>query len=186
MIINKVCSKCKLEKSLGDFHKDKTSPNGYTYYCKACSREKCQNAAHKYRETRKKYSANKERKAVRNSQERQKRQTNPIFNTKCRVRTRLNNAFKGRGFTKGKSEDLIGCSYQELKYYIEAKFQAGMSWYNLGEWHIDHIIPLASAKNKTELEALCHYTNLQPLWAADNIKKGKSFTVQTPVKELNK
>jgi len=47
-----------------------------------------------------------------------------------------------------------------------------MSWDNYGEWHIDHIIPLCSATTVEELEKLCHYTNLQPLWAEENLFKG--------------
>ena len=47
-----------------------------------------------------------------------------------------------------------------------------MSWENQGKWHIDHIIPLSSATNKDELYKLCHFTNLQPMWAIDNIRKG--------------
>ena len=50
-----------------------------------------------------------------------------------------------------------------------------MSWDNHGEWHIDHIIPLSSAKDEYEFFKLCHYTNLQPLWANENYKKGKKI-----------
>ena len=48
-----------------------------------------------------------------------------------------------------------------------------MTWNNRSEWHIDHIIPLSSAKTEEELYKLFHYTNLQPLWAKDNLIKGK-------------
>jgi hypothetical protein len=52
-----------------------------------------------------------------------------------------------------------------------------MSWENHGEWHIDHIVPLSSAITEEELRKLSHYTNLQPLWATDNLSKGsKNFT----------
>jgi hypothetical protein len=50
-----------------------------------------------------------------------------------------------------------------------------MSWDNYGYygWHIDHIIPLSSAKTKEEIYKLCHFKNLQPLWWTDNLSKGK-------------
>lgn len=50
-----------------------------------------------------------------------------------------------------------------------------MNWDNYGEWHIDHIKPLAIAKNKKEIECLFNYKNLQPLWAKDNLSKGYQF-----------
>ena len=46
-----------------------------------------------------------------------------------------------------------------------------MTWDNYGEWHVDHIIPLSSAENEIELIELCHYRNLQPLWAKENLMK---------------
>jgi len=70
------------------------------------------------------------------------------------------------------SETLVGCSYSELKIYLESKFENGMSWENQGSWHIDHIIPLSSANTESEIYKLCYFTNLQPLWAEDNLKKG--------------
>ena len=50
-----------------------------------------------------------------------------------------------------------------------------MKWDNHGKWHIDHIIPLSSAETEEEVYNLCHYTNLQPLWGEDNLKKGKKI-----------
>lgn len=47
-----------------------------------------------------------------------------------------------------------------------------MTWDNYGDWHVDHVVPLCSADTEEKLYELCHYTNLQPLWAADNISKG--------------
>ena len=56
--------------------------------------------------------------------------------------------------------------------YIKSKFTEGMTLENYGEWHIDHIIPLATAQSIEDVKRLCHYTNLQPLWAQDNLRKG--------------
>ena len=56
-----------------------------------------------------------------------------------------------------------------------------MSWNNYGKWHLDHIKPLSSfnLQNIDELKQACHYSNLQPLWAEDNFKKGSSYGQST-------
>jgi hypothetical protein len=59
--------------------------------------------------------------------------------------------------------------------YLGDLFTEKMNWDNYGEWHIDHIIPLSSANTEEEIYKLCHYTNLQPLWAEDNIKKSNKI-----------
>jgi len=77
------------------------------------------------------------------------------------------------------SFEIIGCLPVELKKHLEKKFTEGMCWENHGKygWHIDHIIPLSSAKTEDELYRLCHYTNLQPLWAKDNLKKSSKILI---------
>lgn len=78
------------------------------------------------------------------------------------------------------SELLIGCTFAEYKDYIESKFTSGMSWENQGlrGWHIDHIVPICSfdLRNPEEQKKAFHYTNCQPLWAEDNLKKGKGLS----------
>jgi len=76
-----------------------------------------------------------------------------------------------------KTKELLGCTVEELKRYLSNKFVDNMSFENYGKWHIDHIIPCASFDfSKPEEQAKCfHYTNLQPLWAIDNIKKGAKY-----------
>ena len=61
--------------------------------------------------------------------------------------------------------------------YLDAKFTDGMSWENHGEWHIDHILPCASFNLLIEDEQrkCFHYTNLQPLWAKDNLSKAANY-----------
>lgn len=97
----------------------------------------------------------------------------PVFAMKCRVRARIRDVFNSLNCAKkSKTKDMIGCDWDHLKSHIESMFADGMSWENRGQWHIDHIVPLASAKSPDEVIKLCHYTNLQPLWAKDNLSKG--------------
>ena len=74
-----------------------------------------------------------------------------------------------------RTEEILGITLEEFKLYLEEQFVDGMTWKNRNEWHIDHIVPLAHAKNTNELIPLCHYTNLQPLIAKDNLAKGSKI-----------
>jgi hypothetical protein len=92
------------------------------------------------------------------------------------IRSRLYKYLKKLTLTKrNKTFDIVGITPQELKEHLEKQFISGMTWENRNEWHIDHIIPLSSAKTEEELYKLCHYTNLQPLWAEDNLKKSNKI-----------
>ena len=87
-----------------------------------------------------------------------------------------------KGNTKSdKTFNLIGCSFDELKNYLESKFQSGMIWDNYGYygWHVDHKKPCSSFDlSKSEQQKECfHYTNLQPLWAKDNYNKGSKIAL---------
>lgn len=100
--------------------------------------------------------------------------TNVIYKVSSLCRTRIYHFLKVKNLTKKhKTFEIIGCTPQFLKEYLEQKFIEGMSWDLMGKHiHIDHIIPLSSANTEEEVYKLCHYTNLQPLWAEDNLKKG--------------
>jgi hypothetical protein len=91
------------------------------------------------------------------------------------LRARLRSALK-RNTKSGSAVKDLGCTIDEFKIYLESKFQPGMAWDNYGYhgWHIDHIKPLASfdLSDRKQLLEACHYTNLQPLWAVDNLAKG--------------
>lgn len=78
---------------------------------------------------------------------------------------------------KSSALDLLGCSIDELKMYLEQKFIDGMNWENYGQWHIDHIKPCCRFDlTDFEQQKECfHYSNLQPLWAKDNITKNGKF-----------
>lgn len=110
----------------------------------------------------------------------------PLYALSRLVRRRMSIVLRERGFAKeSRSSQMLGCDYEALMTHLEAKFSEGMCWENRGEWHIDHIIPLASAKTEKELLALCHYTNLQPLWAEDNLAKGARLPGQYLMERIN-
>ena len=92
-----------------------------------------------------------------------------------RLRNRIKSALNNNKKIGSAVKDL-GCSLEELKQHLEAQFQLGMSWNNWSfeGWHIDHIEPLSKfdLTNKEEFMKACHFSNLQPLWAVDNWKKG--------------
>lgn len=101
-----------------------------------------------------------------------------LFAIKVRLRNLIRNSFRRQGYKKFNisTEEIVGMGYDDFKKYLESKFIDGMDWDNRGEWHIDHIVPLSSANTEEELISLSHYTNLQPLWAEDNLKKGDKIT----------
>lgn len=109
--------------------------------------------------------------------EKNRRKKDPMFKLICATRHLIWGAIRDRaGFEKTKStEEILGCNIEDFKLYIEEKFKDSMNWENYGEWHIDHIIPISSAKTEAEVVKLNHYTNLQPLWAEENIKKGNKI-----------
>jgi hypothetical protein len=112
----------------------------------------------------------------RNRYENQRKKIDVIYKLKHLVRNRIGKFIKLKKINKNNSTFVIvGCTPQELKIHLEEKFTQGMSWDNQGRWHIDHKIPLSSAKNEEELYKLCHFTNLQPMWATENIKKGNKI-----------
>jgi hypothetical protein len=107
---------------------------------------------------------------------RHKMKTDPIFKLKKNIRGRIYSYTKYEGKSKITFE-IVGLTAKELKIYIENKFTNGMTWENYGPygWHIDHKIPLDSAKTKKDLYDLCCYTNLQPMWWNENLKKGSKI-----------
>ena len=101
-----------------------------------------------------------------------------IFNLKNRMRGRLRNYLTTLNITKkNKTFEIVGCSPQFLKEHLEKQFVDGMTWENRNKWHIDHKLPLSSANTEEELHKLCHYTNLQPLWAEENLKKSNKIII---------
>jgi hypothetical protein len=93
----------------------------------------------------------------------------------CALRTRLGEAIKSNQKSGSAIRDL-GCTIPELKRYIESRFEAGMTWKNWSKdgWHLDHEVPLAAfnLSDPVQFKYAVHYSNLQPMWAIENIRKG--------------
>ena len=106
-----------------------------------------------------------------------RKKTNPIRKLSHIVRNRIYVYFKSKNIKKKtKTFEMLGCSPEEFKMYIESLFTDGMTWDLVGkEIHIDHIIPLCSAKDEVELMSLCHYKNLQPLWKTTRVINGIEY-----------
>ena len=189
----KKCSKCGIEKPLCDFIKNKNCKDGYENTCKMCGKEykkeyyrdNKHNLKESYKEyyrdnkdkikefKKKYYEENKEK--LNESQKeyrKNKYKTDTIYRLKCNIRCMVSRAIKTK-----RTEEIIGCSFQELKLHLENQFTEGMSWENYGQWHIDHIRPLSwfDITNPDEVAIANHYSNLQPLWAEENLLKGNRF-----------
>lgn len=99
-----------------------------------------------------------------------KRATDTHYKLSQNLRSRFKAALKG--VTKGESVlKLVGVPIEKIIEHLESQFTEGMTWENYGEWHVDHIRPLKSFNNPEDPEAWA-LTNLQPLWASDNLRKG--------------
>jgi hypothetical protein len=237
MISLKVCSSCKLEKSLENFGKDRSREDGLDHRCKICKNGQLRkNYRLHHPEKLEKYKANLGFKFCRNKRCRligieqpisnfgkkasaadgldwwcrecvnignnnyylynkdviiqykgvhykKRRYLDLLFRLKTNLRSRLTKLLKAKSWPKNNHFiKYIGCTPQYLKLHIENQFQSGMTWDNYGKgldkWNVDHISPLSLANTEEELYALCHYSNLQPLWELDNLKKSNKILVK--------
>jgi len=107
-----------------------------------------------------------------------RRRTDINYKLACCLRGRIRKVIKNNWKLGSAIQDL-GCTVPELKLYLEVQFKPGMTWDNWSftGWHVDHIIPLDSfnLQNREEFLKACHYTNLQPLWAEENLKKSNKL-----------
>jgi len=177
------------QKVYNNINREKIKDQNKTYY--ESNKEKIKNQIKSYRELnvaeikeRKKNYYNKNKSKLKdyylankdkiNEYQKNRSRTDIQYKLSRRLRGRLHNAIKGK-YKSGSAMKDLGCSIEELKSYLESKFQTGMTWDNwtIDGWHIDHIKPLASfdLTDRKQLLEACHYTNLQPLWASDNLTK---------------
>ena len=131
--------------------------------------------------TRKWKAANKTNKKKQKEAERRwkrnKEKIDPVYRIKERLRSYLSRSIKGVIQKNSKTERIVGTSFKNLVSYLEKQFKPGMTLSNYGKWHIDHIKPISKfdLTKAGELEKCFHYTNLQPMWAVDNIRKSNRY-----------
>lgn len=194
----KICKKCNVEKNVLEFQKRSNFKDGYDSSCIECRRNvklydtrKCCTCSISYGCTP--YKSSKER--IRKCEKCKKKRNNNYrkeYVRKNKDRRAIRNiisqsfirALKGKYKKSEKTEQLLGCTLKQAIRHLESTFTEGMSWENHGRckegdcsnvWHIDHKIPLDSAKTKEDIEKLCHYSNLQALWAFDNLQKSSNI-----------
>ena len=191
----KKCSCCKEKKDKLEFGKDVKRKDNLNPYCKSCRKNKSDKRKYKKKEYDKNfYESNKDEIKLRTSKYYKENREHMIkkcveyrsnrlktdleYRLKSVLRCRLYKCIKSIKDNKQKKTlEYLGCSIEELKNHIEKSFTKNMSWNNYGEWHIDHIIPCSSFNliNEIEIGECFHYTNLQPLWAIDNLKKSNKL-----------
>jgi hypothetical protein len=167
--MDKVCHKCDESKPTTEFRNRKSAADGLSYYCKSClqtndkgyykkNHAKCIQAGVKYTRNR--------------------RKTDITF----RLRALLNNRTRiaiTSNLKQSSTIKLLGCTILQARKYIESQFKPGMNWSNhsLTGWHIDHKLPCAAfdLTKESEQRKCFHYTNLQPLWAHENLSKSDNI-----------
>lgn len=188
------CKKCKniQDKDYNNKNKDKKLKRDREYYHKIKNSIKYKNKRKKYYNENKKYLLKKNKKInvewYKKNKDYQIKKTadyiknkynrNIEFRILCCLRSRLNCAITN-GYKNTSTINLLGCTIEEFKKHLKSQFQPGMTWKNYGRkgWHIDHIKPCDSFDlSDPEQQKLCfHYTNLQPLWAEDNLSKSNKI-----------
>lgn len=102
----------------------------------------------------------------------QRKKDDPVHALSVNTRRLVALSLSKRGFGKSsKTQAILGCSWPEFAAHIERQLLPGMTWANRHLWHIDHIVPLATAVTESDVLALNHFTNLRPIWAVENLKK---------------
>lgn len=170
--MTKVCPHCGIEKSYEDFDKRSDRPGQLSGWCKPCRRGQSRDWKTRNPERTRELS----RKSARASVYR-RLANDPAYRMQNALAARIRGALKTGGVKAARTAELIGCSVAELRAHLERQFSAGMTWENWGKWHIDHKRPCASfdLTDPAQQRQCFHFSNLQPLWAADNIRKSDRF-----------
>lgn len=188
----KLCIRCGQSRSHSDFYRDRTKADGLDFYCKPCrmslaKQRYARNAERERASSLDRYHANPlpRRAAMKawrqanrpnlREQNRNDYRTRAIVRLRQAVSVGVRKALKGERKSSGWMA-LLGYSISDLRSHLEALFLPGMTWANYGSaWHIDHRRPVKSFDLPSQLRECWALSNLQPLWAIDNLRKGSRW-----------
>ena len=182
-----LCSRCKDNKEESEFGINKHTKSGYQSFCKTCNREaqkefylknrnKVLQRKAKYRETEEYKKSSRFYET--NVYSKIRKQRGKTFNTKFGsvLRDFVRRCLNFKGSKKDTNTfKLLGYDTNKLKQRLECQFKQGMTWENYGEWHIDHKKPISKFDKNSEISLINSLSNLQPLWAKENLSKGTKF-----------
>jgi len=192
---SKECSKCKVVKSVNEFHKHKGREDGLQQACNECrleqnrkyrqaNKEKITKKAKQYRQDNKERERGRRRKKYpiireqHNEREKNKKANDPVYALKCNVSSTIAMALKrNAGSKQGESVmKYLPYTIEQLKEHLENQFEPWMTWENRSEWHIDHIYPQSklpyASMDEPNFQKCWSLENLQPLESSENISKG--------------
>jgi hypothetical protein len=187
----KICSVCSIKKQNTEFHKNSGRLDGLSVYCKECMnsykrtdkwrhwdnvRTKKRWQTEEYREYHLNYRNQNISRIRKNNNKKHKIRihTDFLYRMRRSISKRIHTIL-GAGKSK-RTLEILGADKTTIKLHFESKFVDGMTWENQGKWHIDHIIPISTAITEEDVYRLNHYTNLQPLWAKDNLRKSNKIS----------
>jgi hypothetical protein len=203
----KNCNCCKVDKDVLFFYKLKNRGNGLSGYsanCIPCQKDKNNESQRKYkannsdksneyikkwRQDNKEDIKNKKNIYYENNKEKiieqvtlyqkERMKTDSLYKLTRGIRSLILISFKNQFTEKSKrTQEILGCTYEEFKLHLESQFDENMNWDNQGTyWHMDHIKPISIAASKSEVYELNHYTNFQPLYWEDNLSKGNKYNI---------
>jgi hypothetical protein len=167
----KTCTKCEEEKPFSEFRRKLISKDGFRNSCRSCqcASDKLYRSSHK-----------EKRRAYQTLYRAKKYGNDPAYRLRCCIGTLIRGGFNKVGSSKNKrSLEILGCSFGYFSTYIENQFKEGMTLENYGEWELDHIVPQDLAITAEDVIALNHYSNFQPLFKTDNIRKSNKLILDS-------
>lgn len=184
----RICKDCEVDLDIIMFQKHQHAHNGYMSICKACAKLRLVRGAPFKNKKRSKTRSTSRELVIEEREEAKikrrewhkkrhsiRKETDPIYNIKRRLKCRINRLMKKMGAIKSKtSMKLLGCDIQFFKEWIGSQFQDGMTWDNITLFHLDHSRPCASYNllDPDQQKQCFRWVNFQPMWAKDNLSKG--------------